>query len=138
MSDPAVSAHRVLHPAGWAPPRGYVDGVMAAGRVVALAGQIGWNPATGAFEANDFAGQTRQALRNVAALLAEAGARPEHLVRLAWFVTDRAAYVAARRELGAAWREIMGAPYPPMSVVIVAGLLEPRALVELEATAVVP
>ena len=138
MSDRAMPAHRVLHPAGWPPPRGYVDGVVADGRIVALAGQVGWNPETGTFETDDFAAQTRQALRNVAALLAEAGASPAHLVRLTWYVTDRAAYVAARRDLGAAWREIMGAHYPPMSVVVVAGLLEARALVEIEATAVVP
>lgn len=135
MSD---DPRRVLRPAGWGPPRGYADGVVADGRVVALAGQIGWNPATAAFETDDFAGQTRQALANVAALLAEAGAGPRHLVRLTWYVTSRAAYVAARPAIGAAYRELLGAHYPPMSVVVVAGLLEERALVEIEATAVVP
>ena len=129
---------RVLRPDGWPPPRGYADGVVADGRVVALAGQIGWDPVTCTFATDDFAGQARQALRNVATLLREAGATPAHLVRMTWFVTSRDAYAAARRALGAAWREEMGETYPPMSVVVVAGLLEPRALVEIEATAVVP
>ena len=138
MSAPTNAHARGLHPAGWVPPRGYGHGVVATGRLVVLAGQIGWNPATAAFEVDDFAGQARQALRNVVTLLAEAGAAPRHLVRLTWFVTDRAAYVAARHELGLAYREVVGAHYPPMSVVVVAGLLEERALVEIEATAVVP
>ena len=138
MSAPPEPGRRVLRPAGWPPPRGYADGVVAEGRVVALAGQIGWEPTTQALASDDFAEQTRQALRNVATLLAEAGATPAHLVRMTWFVTSRDAYAGARRALGAAWRETMGDTYPPMSVVVVAGLLEPRALVELEATAVVP
>jgi enamine deaminase RidA (YjgF/YER057c/UK114 family) len=128
----------VLRPEGWLPPNGYSDGVVASGRVVALAGQIGWDPTTGALVSDDFAAQARQALANVARLLAEARAEPRHLVRLTWFVTDRGAYLAARRLLGVAWRELLGEWYPPMSVVIVAGLLESRALVEIEATAVVP
>jgi enamine deaminase RidA (YjgF/YER057c/UK114 family) len=138
VSGPAPSEPRTLRPAGWAPPRGYSDGVVASGRFVVLAGQIGWNPATATFEAGDFAGQVAQALRNVAALLAEAGAAPHHLVRLTWFITDRAAYVAARREIGRAYREILGPHYPPMSVVVVSALIEERAQVEIEATAVVP
>lgn len=129
---------RVLRPAAWAPPSGYSDGVVASGRVIALAGQIGWDPTTCEFPSEDFAEQTRQALMNVAHLLAEAGAEPRHLVRLTWFVTDRDAYFAARQALGAAWRDVMGAWYPPMSVVVVAALLEPRAKVEIEATAVLP
>ena len=128
----------ILHPAGWAAPKGYADGVAASGRLVLTAGQIGWNPATGAFETDDFAAQAAQALRNVVAVLAEAGAAPEHLVRLTWYVTDREAYLASARALGAAYREIVGRHYPAMAVVVVAGLLEPRALVEIEATAVVP
>ena len=127
-----------LRPEGWAPPRGYADGVVASGRLVALAGQIGWDPATHAFASDDFAAQARQALANVARLLAEAGAEPRHLVRLPWYVTSRDEYVAARRALGAAYRETLGDWYPAMSVVVVAGLLEERALVEIEATAVVP
>jgi enamine deaminase RidA (YjgF/YER057c/UK114 family) len=128
----------VLRPPGWAPPRGYTDGVVASGRYVVLAGQVGWNPASAAFETDDFTGQVAQALRNVVALLAEAGATPQHLVRLTWFITDRAAYVAARRDIGRAYREIVGPHFPPMSVVVAAGLIEERAKVEIEATAVFP
>jgi enamine deaminase RidA (YjgF/YER057c/UK114 family) len=128
----------ILHPQGWAPAKGYANGVAAEGRMVFVAGQIGWNPETGAFETDDFAAQAGQALRNVARVLAEAGAAPEHVTRLTWFVTDRDAYLAAARALGAAYREVFGRRYPAMSVVVVAGLLEPRARVEIEATAVVP
>lgn len=136
MSD--GNASRMLEPEGWAPPRGYANGVVAQGRIVSLAGQVGWDPAACTFASDDFAAQTAQALRNIVALLDEAGARVEHLVRLTWFITSRDEYLAARRELGAAWREIVGAYYPPMSVVIVSGLVEPRAKVEIEALAVVP
>jgi enamine deaminase RidA (YjgF/YER057c/UK114 family) len=129
---------RVLHPVGWAPPRGYTDGIVAGGRYVVLAGQIGWNPRTAEFETDDFAAQVRQALLNVNALLAEAAAAPRHLVRLTWFVTDRAEYLDSRREVGRAYREVLGMHYPPMSVVFVSGLVEARAKVEIEATAVVP
>jgi len=138
VSSPAGPGARVLRPPGWAPPRGYTDGVVASGRYVVLAGQVGWNPATTAFETDDFTGQVAQALRNVVALLAQAEATPQHLVRLTWFITDRAAYVAARRDIGRAYREIVGPHYPPMSVVVVAGLIEERAKVEIEATAVIP
>jgi len=103
-----------------------------------LAGQIGWNPVTAVFDSDDMAVQAGQALRNIVTLLAAAGAEPRHLVRLTWFVTDREAYISARREIGAAYREIVGANYPPMSVVVVSGLIEARAKVEIEATAVVP
>lgn len=138
MSEPPDFAMRALSPAGWARPRGYAHGVTATGRVVALAGQIGWNPATSAFETDDFTLQVRQALANIAALLREAGAEPRHLVRLTWFITDRAAYLGALREIGAAYREEIGAVYPPMSVIVVTALIEARARVEIEATAVVP
>ena len=131
-------AAKVLSPSGWAAPRGYANGVVASGRVVALAGQIGWNPATATFESDDFVSQVRQALENVAMLLSEAGAEPQHLVRLTWFITDRAAYLSAQREIGQVYREVFGRQYPPMSVVIVAGLIEERAMVEIEATAVLP
>jgi enamine deaminase RidA (YjgF/YER057c/UK114 family) len=127
-----------LAPRGWAAPRGYAHGVMSSGRIIVLAGQIGWNPTSSAFETDDFVGQTRQALENVAMLLSEAGAEPRHLVRLTWFITDRFAYRAAQREIGQAYRELMGKHYPPMSVVVVAGLIEERAKVEIEATAVLP
>ena len=129
---------RVLRPPGWAPPRGYSDGMVAEGRHVVLAGQVGWNPTACLFERSDMAGQVEQALRNVATLLADAGAAPRHLVRLTWYVTDRAAYLDARREIGRAYREIIGMHYPPMTVVIVSGLIEEDALVEIEATAVIP
>ncbi len=136
MSD----ATRFLLPEGWAPARGYANGIVLppGGRLVVLAGQIGWDPATGEFTTDDFAGQARQTLQNVAVLLGEAGGAPEHLVRLTWYVTSRAEYVAARREVGVAWRELFGACYPPMSVIVVSGLVEERARVEIEATAVLP
>lgn len=129
---------RLLQPDGWDSPRGYANGVVARGRLVVLAGQIGWNPTTSTFETDEFAGQCQQALANVLALLTEAGATPQHLVRLTWFITDRAAYVAAQKELGRAYRELFGKHYPAMSVVVVAGLMEERAQVEIEATAVIP
>ena len=129
---------RFLQPEGWARPRGYANGVAASGRVVFVAGQIGWNPATGEFETDDFAAQVGQALRNVVAVLREAGAGPEHVARLTWYVTDRNAYLSSAREVGTAYREVFGRHYPAMAVVIVAGLVEERARVEIEATAVVP
>jgi enamine deaminase RidA (YjgF/YER057c/UK114 family) len=128
----------ILHPHGWAAARGYANGVVAEGRMVFVAGQIGWNPASGAFETDDFAAQAGQALRNVAGVLAEAGAAPANVTRLTWYVTDREEYVAASSAVGAAYREVFGRHYPAMAVVIVAGLLEPRAKVEIEATAVIP
>lgn len=127
----------VVHPEGWAPPKGFSDAMIASGKIVTLAGQVGWNPATLQFETDDFAEQTTQALRNVVTLLLESGARPHDLVRLTWYVVDRDEYTSARKAVGAAYREIIGAHYPPMSVVIVSGLLEERAKVEIEATAVV-
>jgi enamine deaminase RidA (YjgF/YER057c/UK114 family) len=129
---------QILQPDGWAAPRGYANGTAATGRVVFTAGQIGWNPATGRFETDDFAAQVGQALRNVAAVLAEAGAGPEHVTRLTWYVTSRDAYLGAGRALGEAYRAVFARHYPAMAVVVVAALLEPRAQVEIEATAVVP
>ena len=137
MAD-GVADVEILRPEGWPRPRGYADGAAASGRVVAVAGQVGWNPATGALASDDFAAQARQALANVRAVLRAAGAEPRHVVRLTWYLTDRDAYLAARQALGAAYREVFGTHYPAMSVVVVAGLLEPRAQVEIEATAVVP
>lgn len=133
-----MSAHRILQPAGWAQPRGYANGVEAQGRMVFVAGQIGWNPETCAFETDDFVGQVGQALRNVRDVMAQAGAGPEHLARMTWYVTDRAAYVADTRAIGRVWRDTFGRDYPAMTLVVVAGLLEERARVEIEATAVVP
>jgi enamine deaminase RidA (YjgF/YER057c/UK114 family) len=129
-------SREILQPAGWARPRGYANGIAAQGRQVFVAGQIGWD-AEQRFVSDDFAAQVRQALANVVAVLACAGARPEHLVRMTWYVTSRDEYNASLAEIGAAWRDLIGRTYPAMSVVIVAGLLEPRAKVEIEATAVV-
>ena len=128
----------VIHPAGWMKPSGYSHAMSAEGKLIVTAGQVGWNPANGAIETDDFAKQSAQALRNVVALLKEAGAKPDHLVRLTWFVTSREEYMAARPALGSAYKEIVGKAYPAMSVVVVAGLLEARAKVEIEATAVLP
>ena len=126
-----------LHPDGWAPPRGYANGVAAEGRTIFVAGQVGWN-ARGAFETDDFVAQVEQALHNVVTVLRAGGAAPEHLVRMTWYVTDKAAYVAYRREIGEAYRRTIGRHFPAMTLVVVAGLLEDRALVEIEATAVLP
>ncbi|MBO6782551.1 MAG: RidA family protein [Alphaproteobacteria bacterium] len=127
-----------LQPDGWAPPRGYANGVTAEGRMVFVGGQIGWNPGTAAFETDDFAEQVEIALRNTVAVVAEAGGRPEHIVRLTWFVTDKQAYLSDPRALGAAYRNVMGRHFPAMSVVEVTALVEDRAQVEIEATAVIP
>jgi len=129
-------SREILQPPGWARPRGYANGVAAEGRQVYVSGQIGWD-AEQHFVGDDFAAQVRQALANVVAVLACAGARPEHIVRMTWYVTSRDEYNAALAEIGASYRELIGGNYPAMSVVIVAGLLEPRAKVEIEATAVV-
>jgi enamine deaminase RidA (YjgF/YER057c/UK114 family) len=126
-----------LQPPGWPRPRGYANGIAADGRLVFVAGQIGWD-ATGAFPAADLAGQVRQALLNVVAVLAEAGAGPEHIARMTWYVTDRDAYVADPAGIGAAYRDVIGRHFPAMSVVEVSRLVEPDAKVEIEATAVVP
>ncbi len=131
------SGGEVVHPEGWAAPKGFSDAMVSSGKVVTLAGQVGWNPATLEFESDEFADQVRQALHNVVALLLESGARSQDLVRLTWYVLDRDEYNSSRRAIGALYREIIGRHYPPMSVVIVAGLLEPRARVEIEATAVI-
>jgi enamine deaminase RidA (YjgF/YER057c/UK114 family) len=128
----------VIEPEGWAPPVGYANGISATGRFVVTAGQVGWDAATGTFASDDFAAQAAQALRNVVAVLRAGGAGPEHLVRLTWYVTSRDEYVTARRAVGAAYREIIGRHYPAMSVVVVSALLQQRAKVEIEATAVVP
>jgi len=130
----------ILQPEGWAFPKGYSNGITiegTQGRLVFTAGQIGWNPETCQIETDDFAAQTAQALKNVVAVLRQAGAEPRDLVRLTWYITDKAAYLAAQREIGQAYREVMGKHFPAMSVVVVAGLLEDRAKVEIEGTAVV-
>lgn len=128
---------RVLCPPGWPRPKGYADGIAAEGRIVVTAGMIGWDEHE-RLVAGDLVGQARQALRNVVAVLAEAGAGPEHVIRLTWYVTDIAAYRASGKALGAAYRDVMGRCFPAMAVVGVTALVEPGALVEIEATAVVP
>jgi enamine deaminase RidA (YjgF/YER057c/UK114 family) len=128
---------QVLQPRGWAAPRGYANGVAASGRIVSVAGQIGWN-AQSVIVSDDLVAQVRQALTNVRSVLAEAGAGPEHLVRLTWYLVDKKEYLARAREIGAAYRELIGDYGVAMSAVQVAALIEERALVEIEATAVVP
>jgi enamine deaminase RidA (YjgF/YER057c/UK114 family) len=125
-----------LQPPGWAEPRGYANGVAAAGRQVFVAGQIGWNAAC-QFESDDLVAQVRLALLNVLAVLDQAGAKPEHLVRLTWYLTDKREYLARAREIGRAYRELVGDYTVAMSAVQVAALIEDRAQVEIEATAVV-
>ena len=129
-------SREILQPPGWARPRGYANGVAAEGRQVFVAGQIGWD-AEQRFVSDDFALQTRQALSNIIDVLACAGAGPRNVVRLTWYVTSRDDYNGALAEIGAAYRELMGRHFPAMSVVVVAALLEPRAKVEIEATAVI-
>ncbi|SNS41544.1 Enamine deaminase RidA, house cleaning of reactive enamine intermediates, YjgF/YER057c/UK114 family [Sphingomonas laterariae] len=128
---------RTLQPAGWPRPKGYSNGIEASGRTIFVAGQIGWDE-TETFHAKDFAGQFEQALRNILAVLAEAEAGPEHIVRLTWFITDKQAYLADARRVGEIYRTVMGRNYPVMSVVEVRALMEDEALVEIEATAVLP
>ena len=128
---------QVLQPPGWARARGFANGIAAKGTLVFIAGQIGWT-GEGKWEARDFAGQFRQALHNVISVLKEAKGRPEHIVRLTWYVLDRKEYLAALKEVGAAYRELMGKHYPTMSVVQVGALVEEEARLEIEATAVIP
>jgi enamine deaminase RidA (YjgF/YER057c/UK114 family) len=128
--------NRVLLPEGWPRPRGYSNGIAAEGRLVFVAGQIGWDQ-TGAFPAG-FATQVRQTIDNTLAVLAEAGAGPEHIVRMTWYVVDKADYLACLRDIGAIWRERIGPHYPAMAVVEVKGLIEDAARIEIETTAVVP
>ena len=132
-----MSPHEVLHPANWTPARGYANGVAAEGRMVFTGGLIGWM-SDQRFETDDFAAQAAQALRNVVEVLACAGARPEHLVRLTWYVTDKQEYLGSLKALGSAYREIIGRHYPAMALVQVVTLVEDRAKVEIEATAVIP
>ena len=126
-----------LQPPGWERARGYSNGVVASGRQVFVSGMIGWDGQC-QFHTDDFAGQVRQALQNVVDVLAEAGARPEHIVRMTWYVTDKKEYVAAGKEVGQVYRDVIGRHYPAMTAVQVAGLVEDRARVEIEVTAVVP
>ncbi|MBA3595320.1 MAG: RidA family protein [Pseudomonadota bacterium] len=128
---------KLLQPAGWAEPRGYANGVMARGAMIFVGGQIGWN-AQQQFESDDFIAQTRQALLNILAVLQAGGAGPEHMVRMTWYVVDRVEYIARLKELGAAYREVMGRNFPAMTCVEVSALVEDRARIEIEVTAVLP
>ncbi len=132
-----MTEHHFLHPREWKRPNGFANGIAAEGRLVFLAGQIGWN-AQQQFESDDFVAQTRQALANIAALVAEAGGKPEHITRLTWFVLDKHEYLSRLRQLGDAYRSVMGKHFPTMTLVQVGALVEDKARVEIEATAVVP
>jgi len=127
----------ILQPATWARPRGYANGIVAEGRQVFIAGQVGWNGAQ-RFESADLVGQTRQALQNIVAVLAEAGGRPDHITRMTWYLLDKRDYVAKAAEIGAVYREVIGRNFPAMTAIQVSGLIEDAALVEIEVTAVVP
>jgi enamine deaminase RidA (YjgF/YER057c/UK114 family) len=131
------SPHDILHPRNWKPAKGYANGIAAKGRLIFLGGLIGWN-AEQQFETDDFAGQVEQTLKNIVAVLAEAGARPEHLVRLTWYVTDKHEYLANLPAIGRAYRAHFGRHFPAMALVQVVALVEDRAKVEIEATAVLP
>ena len=128
---------QLLQPPGWAPAKGYANGIATRGTLVFVGGQIGWN-AQQQFETDDFIAQTRQTLQNVVDVLKEAGAGPEHMVRMTWYVTDRVEYNSRLKELGGVYRDVMGKNFPAMTCVQVAALMEARAKVEIEVTAVVP
>ena len=128
---------QILQPPSWARAKGFSNGIAASGRLVFIAGQIGWT-GQARWEARDFAGQFRQAIKNILAVLAEANGKPEHIVRLTWYVIDKKEYLASLQEVGAAYRELMGRHYPTMAVVQVSGLVEDEARLEIEATAVLP
>jgi len=132
-----MTEHRLLHPRAWKQPKGFANGIAAEGRLVFLAGQVGWN-ADQRFESEDFVAQTRQALANIVAIVAEAGGKPEHITRLTWFVLEKREYLSRLRELGDAYRSVMGQHFPAMTLVQVGALVEDKARVEIEATAVVP
>ena len=132
-----MSLLQVLQPPGWARPKGFSNGIAAEGRLVFIAGQVGWT-GQGEWRERSFAGQFRQALQNVLEVLGEAKGKPEHIVRLTWYVLDKQEYLSSMKEVGAAYRELMGRHYPTMAVVQVSGLVEDQARLEIEATAVVP
>ena len=131
------SPHEFLHPKSWRPALGYANGVAASGRMVFCGGLVGWN-AEQQFESDDFIDQVAQTLRNIVAVLTEAGAEPQHIVRLTWYVTDKKEYLSRQKELGKTYREIIGRHFPAMALVQVVALVEDRAKVEIEATAVIP
>lgn len=129
--------HQLLHPRNWKPAIGYANGIIADGHTVFVGGQIGWN-GDQVFESDDFIEQIRQTLQNIVDVLAEADARPEHLVRLTWYIKDKREYLARLKEVGAAYRSVLGKHFPAMTMVQVADLVEDEAKVEIEATAVIP
>lgn len=129
--------HKIVQPDGWKEPKGYANGVLAQGETLYIGGQIGWN-ADQVFEAKDFVGQMEQALKNIAAVLEAAGGKPEHLTRLTWYVTDKQEYLAKQREVGQAYRAVLGKNFPAMTMVVVSALIEDEALLEIEGTAVIP
>jgi enamine deaminase RidA (YjgF/YER057c/UK114 family) len=129
--------NKVLQPEGWVKPVGYSNGVAAEGRLVFVAGQIGWN-ARGEFETDDFVGQFRQCLKNIVAVLAEAGAEPAHITSMTWYFIDKQDYLTSLKAIGAAYREVIGRHYPAMTAMQVAALIENRAKIEIQAMAVVP
>jgi enamine deaminase RidA (YjgF/YER057c/UK114 family) len=136
--SPIREDKELVLPAGWMRPRGYSQGIVARGRMLFVAGQVGWNPETEEFESSNFVDQVRQVLENVIAVLRAAGAEPHHLVRMTWFITDPRAYNASRRRIGEIYSTLLGRHYPPMSVLVVTQLLEKGAKIEIEATAVIP
>jgi enamine deaminase RidA (YjgF/YER057c/UK114 family) len=133
----AQSPHQMLHPRHWKRAKGYANGIAAEGRIVFVAGQIGWN-ADQKFESQDFVAQTRQALQNIVAVVREAGGAPEHITRLTWFITDKKEYLSRLAEVGEAYRSVMGTHFPAMTMVQVVALVEDGAKVEIEASAVIP
>jgi enamine deaminase RidA (YjgF/YER057c/UK114 family) len=132
-----MTAHSILQPASWAKPKGYANGIMAEGRLVFVGGQIGWNPQN-RFEAHDLVGQVRQTLQNVVDVLAEAGAKPDHVVSMTWYLTSKKDYLDNLGSIGKVYREVMGRHFPAMAVVQVTALVEDDAKVEIQATAVIP
>ena len=133
-----MSLLRFLQPEGWPRPSGYSNGVLAQGRQIFIAGQVGWNPRSGKFESANLVDQAAQALRNVLAVLAQADGRPEHIARMTWYLTSRSEYLVHLEQIGAAYREVMGKHFPAMTAVEVTALIEAQAKVEIEATAVIP
>jgi enamine deaminase RidA (YjgF/YER057c/UK114 family) len=130
-------AHIVVHPEGWKPAKGYANGMLAEGRTLYVGGQIGWTKDQ-IFEAKDFIGQMEQALRNILDVVEAAGGKAEHLTRLTWFVTDKQTYLAHQKEVGAAYRRVLGYHFPAMTMVVVSALVEDEAMIEIEGTAVLP
>jgi enamine deaminase RidA (YjgF/YER057c/UK114 family) len=137
MNTTTELRHAIIQPPGWAPPKGYANGVLARGRQLYVGGQIGWN-AQCQFESDDLVDQVRQALRNCLAVLEAGGGGAEHMVRMTWYLVDKKAYVSRLKDIGVAYREVMGRHFPAMTAVQVVSLVEDRALVEIEVTAVLP